>query len=186
MNTEQLTAMGLTPAQAAEVVTLISAEYVPKAQLVQQAELLSTQNGEVEGLRAALEQLQAESAGMEDRHTQELTRLRVNAAVEKALLASHARNPDTVRPLLQQEALVLQPDGTVSGLEEQIAALAAAPNTQFLFEPPSAARQPITGFVPAQKRDGPLARAITPESLRTMSPAEIADNWAAVEELLGG
>ncbi len=79
---------------------------------------------EVTQLRAALTSLQAQ-------YQQDLSAAKLDSAVDAALLAARAKNPKAARALLNFQTLRLE-NGTVQGLEEQIALLRQ--NEPYLFE----------------------------------------------------
>lgn len=142
MTKEQLIALGLTDEQAADVATASATElagFKPKADY-DTAEAarasLQTQFANVETLLKGLvkdakgstleEQITAFQQGIEADKTTAATQLealRFDHALEKALTASGARNVQAVCALLKQDNIKLNPDGSVTGLEEQVKTL---------------------------------------------------------------
>lgn len=167
MTKESLMAMGLSEEQAKQVLAGLDGSYVPKSRFDEQAEELKAakgavreRDGQLESLRkssgdnAALQQqiadLQKANADQQAAHAGELRQLKLDNAVDRALAQAHAINPATVKPLLAAFLEKAEPeaDGMVRGLADEIAKLAKAEGTGFLFrtEP---ATPTISGAAPA-------------------------------------
>ncbi len=91
--------------------------------------------GSVDDLKSQIAALQADNRAREKAHAAELRRVRVEADVEAALTEAKARNHKAVRALLDLEKAELSEDGKVKGLREQIAVLAKAEDSRFMFQP---------------------------------------------------
>ena len=74
-----------------------------------QLEELKKTSGTNEELKAQIEKLQS------DNHE-----IKINAAVEKALLEAKAKNTKAVKALLQLDGVEFEADGSIKGLSEQI------------------------------------------------------------------
>lgn len=68
------------------------------------------------------------------KHTKELNELKINAAVEKALANYKAKTPRAVKAMLDMEKIKLDKDGNITGIEEQVKAIAEADDTKYLFD----------------------------------------------------
>lgn len=99
-----------------------------------QLETLKATVGDNEALTKQIADLQAENATAKEAHETEMTRLKVDFAVEKALAGANAKNVKAVKALLDLEDAKLDKEGNVKGLQEQIDKLTAADDTKFLFE----------------------------------------------------
>lgn len=124
-----------------------------------QLETLKATAGDNEALTKQIADLQAENATAKETHETEMTRLKVDFAVEKALAGANAKNVKAVRALLDLEDAKLDKEGNVKGLREQIDKLTAADDTKFLFEvpEPNQGQQKFKGFqpgTPAENKPG--------------------------------
>lgn len=102
--------------------------------------------------KAELEQklaaLQKENEALRAAHAEELAALQKSSAIDLALAAAGARNRRAVRALLEEGAITAAPDGTLTGLDEQLAALRSS--DPYLFCGPGEA---VTSFVPGESAD---------------------------------
>jgi len=126
-----------------------------------QLENLKATAGDNEALTKQIADLQAENATAKEAHESEMTRLKVDFAVEKALAGANAKNVKAVKALLDLEDAKLDKEGNVKGLQEQIDKLTAADDTKFLFEVPEQnqgqGQQTFKGFqpgTPAENKPG--------------------------------
>ena len=166
LNTESLLALGLTDAQAAQVMESLNGAFVPKARFNEintqlsaakaslkerdgQLEALRKSSGDAEDLRRQITQLQADNAAEQKQHAAQLRAWRLDNAVDTALREAGAINPATVRPLLEPflAKAQLAEDGSVPGLAEEIGRLAKDAGSGFLFRP--AAGPAVSGTAPA-------------------------------------
>lgn len=115
-----------------------------------QLETLKATAGDNETLAKQIADLQAENATAKESHEAEMTKLKVDFAVEKALAGANAKNVKAVKALLDLEDAKLDKEGNVKGLQEQIDKLLNAEDTKFLFEAPeqSQGQQTFKGFQP--------------------------------------
>lgn len=174
--------MGLTNELAAKVMESLDGSFVTKDRFNEvntenkvlkaavndrdiQLETLKTSGGDVEALRKQITDLQAENAAKDESHAAEMSRFKLDAAVDKALLAAKAKNPLTVKPLLKLDDAVIQDDGTVKGLAEQLKSIQEAEDTRFLFQEATHAQNQFKGFVPGEKKDGSQMNKPTTTSL---------------------
>lgn len=122
-----------------------------------QLETLKATAGDNEALTKQIADLQAENATAKEAHESEMTRLKVDFAVEKALAGANAKNVKAVKALLDLEDAKLDKEGNVKGLQEQIDKLTASDDTKFLFEVPEQGQQTFKGFqpgTPAENKPG--------------------------------
>ena len=112
-----------------------------------QLETLKASAGDNEALTKQIADLQAENTKAKETHESEMTQLKVDFAVEKALTGANAKNIKAVKALLDLTDAKLDKDGNVKGLQEQIDKLVADESTKFLFD---AVQQQTTfkGFQP--------------------------------------
>lgn len=99
-----------------------------------QLETLKTTAGNNEALTKQIADLQAENTKTKEAHESEMTQLKVEFAVEKALTGANAKNVKAVKALLDLTDAKLDKEGNVKGLQEQIDKLVADESTKFLFD----------------------------------------------------
>lgn len=98
-----------------------------------QLETLKNSTGDVEAMKKQIADLQTENKTKDEAHAAEIKRLKIDAAVETALIAAKAKNTTAAKALLKDlDKAELADDGTVRGLSEQIAALQESDD--YLFE----------------------------------------------------
>ncbi len=104
-----------------------------KTTLEGQLETLKNSTGTVEAMKQQIAELQTANKTAADEHAAEIRKIKINAAVDAALLSAKAKNSVAVRALLKDlDKADLQDDGTIKGLSEQIASLQKS--DAYLFE----------------------------------------------------
>ena len=87
----------------------------------------------METLKKQIADLQTENKTKDEAHAAEIKQLKINSAVEAALISAKAKNVTAVKALLKDlDKAELADDGTVKGLSDQIAALQKSDD--YLFE----------------------------------------------------
>lgn len=122
-----------------------------------QLETLKASAGDNEVLQKQIADLQADNAKAKETHESEITQLKVDFAVEKALTGAKAKNIKAVKALLDLEDAKLDKEGNVKGLSEQIEKLTTADDTKFLFDTSQQMQPTFKGFQPgisAQQKPG--------------------------------
>lgn len=119
-----------------------------------QLKTLQDSTGDAAALKEQITQLQAANAAQAKTYAEEIKQLKINNAVETALVGAKAKNVKAVMALLNLDKAELAEDGTVKGLAEQIKALAENPDTNFLFESSSNKGGSFKGLNPAEGKDG--------------------------------
>lgn len=122
-----------------------------------QLETLKASAGDNEVLQKQIADLQADNAKTKETHESEITQLKVDFAVEKALTGAKAKNIKAVKALLDLEDAKLDKEGNVKGLSEQIEKLTTADDTRFLFDTSQTQQPTFKGFQPgisAQQKPG--------------------------------
>lgn len=115
-----------------------------------QLEDLKKNTGDAEALKAEIQKIQDENKNKETEYTNNIKKLKVDNAVELALIGAKAKNTKAVKALLNLENLEIGEDGKVKGLEDQIKNLTKDEGTAFLFEVESETETP-KGTDPAGK-----------------------------------
>ena len=119
-----------------------------------QLEELKKATGMADELPAQIAALQEQNRKDKQAHEAEVARIRLDAAVDKALTESGARNNIAVKALLAaflRDAKVGE-DGSVKGLAAEIETLAKGESTSFLFDNTKGAV--IKGMKPGEAGDG--------------------------------
>jgi len=120
-------------------------------------------------LQKQIEALQADNKAKDEAHAKELTQLKIDAAVDKALTDGGAKNVKAVKALLDLADAKLSEDGTVKGLAEQIQKLQSGEDSKFLFaEKQNQNQQQFTGFQPG-------ASTTVPDSKQAGYEARLAE-----------
>ena len=103
------------------------------AEVLKQLGALQKDTGDVQSLKDQIQKLQDDAKESEKTHAAELQTLKINNAVDTALVGAKALNTKAVKALLNLENAELDEDGSVKGLADQIKALQAAEDSKFLF-----------------------------------------------------
>ena len=112
-----------------------------------QFETLKNSSGDVEAMKEQIATLQAENKSKDEAHAAEIKQMKINSTLESALIGSKAKNLTAVKALIKDlDKAELQDDGSIKGLEEQIAALKKSDS--YLFEEATAAKPNFKGFQP--------------------------------------
>ena len=165
MKKEDLIKLGLTEELAQKVADAF-AEYlkgfIPKSRFDEvneakkklEQDLEALKKIDAEGLQAEIERLQKENEATKEKYEAELKQIRINNAVERALIASKAKNIKAVKALLDLENVELDEDGNIKGLDKQIKKLQESEDSSFLFDIQSSNKQQLKGFKPGESSDG--------------------------------
>lgn len=96
---------------------------------------LKASAGDAEKLKQQIDELQKSNKAKDAEHAAAIQALKLDNAVNTALIAAKAKNLKAVKALLDLSKAELDADGvTVKGLAEQIKALQAADDSKFLFD----------------------------------------------------
>lgn len=176
MKRQELEELGLTKEQIDKVIKIngldienakkvissdydgIKAEYESLKEQVKerdkQIENLKSSVGDNEELKKQIESLQEQNKASEKEHIKAITNLKIEQAVEKALINAKARNTKAAKALLDLKDAKLDENGLVVGLKEKIDALMKAEDSKFLFE--SNGQSSLKGVKPSEKSDDNL------------------------------
>ena len=118
-----------------------------------QLETLKNSSGDVEAMKQQIAALQADNKAKDKAHAAEIKQMKINSAVDTLLLNSKAKNTIAVKALLKDlDRAELLEDGSIKGLEEQIAALKKS--DAYLFEDKQGQKQTFKGFQPGNSKGG--------------------------------
>ena len=136
---------GMTDALAAAVLNLAKGDtegMIPKARLdevINERDNARKEHADVlkelgaADLRDKIKSLEDAAKESQKQHDAEIHTLKVDNAVNSALLGSGARNVKAAKALLNLDKAELAEDGTVKGLADQIKTLQTAEDSKFLF-----------------------------------------------------
>ncbi len=133
-----------------------------------QLEELKKSAGDNEALKAQIAELQEKNTADAAAHAEEIGRLKLEAAVDAALMNAGARNTKAVRALIDMTKVRLCKDGSAEGMDEQLSALKKGEDTEFLFEHKTAGYK---GMKPREKSLD-VGTDMSLKELRAMSAKE--------------
>lgn len=111
--------------------------------LTKQLEDVKKAAGDNAELKKQIEDMQNTNKAKAKEYEESIAKLKLDNAVDIALLGAGAKNSKAVKALLNLEKAVIGDDGKVVGLDEQLKALMKAEDSSFLFD-----KQKITGITP--------------------------------------
>lgn len=139
------------------------------ADVLKQLGALQKETGDVQSLKDKIKELEDGAKEAEKNHAVELHNLKVNNAVETALLNAKALNVTAVKALLKLEGAELDTDGSVKGLADQIKTLQTAEDSKFLF---GSSAPNMKGAKIGESGNEDADKGMTIEKFRKMSPVE--------------
>lgn len=116
-----------------------------------QLEELKNSSGDNETLKKQLEEQQKLNAEQVKAHEAEISKLKLDNAVETALTAAGAKNNKALRALLDHEKIKLDDSGKLEGLEEQLKAVRKS--DPYLFAEKEQEVPSFKGFQPGASGD---------------------------------
>lgn len=140
----------------------------------EQLTALQASTGNAETLKAEITRLQTENKAAAEAHAAEIKKIKVDSAVETALVGAKAKNVKAVKALLDLSNPELAEDGTVKGLAEQIQKLTTSTETGFLFDTESG-KPAFRGLKPGEGSNDPAPGTKQPKD---MSYDELCDYLA--------
>lgn len=183
MKKDELKNLGLTDEQV-EAVLAGYKDFIPKSRFDEVNEarknaesLVAERDKQIEGLKVSagstdelkkqIEKMQAENKALVEAKDNEIKKIKINNAVNTALMGAGAKNVKAALALLNMENAELMEDGSVKGLNEQIEALKTAEDSKFLFADP---KPVIKGANPVGGSDNP--KTVTKEQFARMGYKE--------------
>ena len=138
------------------------------ADLLKQLGALQKETGDVQSLKDKIKELEDGAKEAEKTHAAEIQTLKINNAVDTALMNAKALNAKAVKALLNLEKAELDDEGNVKGLADQIKALQTAEDSKFMF---GSSAPNMKGAKVGESSDD-VDKGMTIEKFRKMSPAE--------------
>ena len=137
------------------------------ADVLKQLGALQKESGDVQSLKDKIQELQDNAKESEKTHAAEIQTLKINNAVDTALIGAKALNAKAVKALLNLEGAELAEDGTVKGLSDQITALQKSDAYLFGSSAPT-----MKGAKNGESGNDDGDKGMTIEKFRKMSPTE--------------
>ena len=132
MSTEELKGM-IPKSRLDEVIAERDTAKKDHADVLKQLGILQKETGDVQSLKDKIQELQDNAKEAEKTHAAEIQTLKINNAVDSALVNAKALNAKAVKALLNLENAELDEHGSVKGLADQIKTLQTADDSKFLF-----------------------------------------------------
>ena len=139
------------------------------ADVLKQLGALQKETGDVQSLKDKIQELQDNAKESEKAHNAEIQTLKINNAVDTALMGAKALNVKAVKALLNLEGAEIAEDGTVKGLADQIKNLQSADDSKFLF---GSSAPTMKGAKVGESGNEDGDKGMTIEQFRKMSPVE--------------
>lgn len=198
MKKDELKNLGLTDEQVDAVIAGYK-DFIPKSRFDEVNEarknaesLVAERDKQIEGLKVSagstdelkkqIEKMQAENKALVEAKDNEIKKIKINNAVNTALMGAGAKNVKAALALLNMENTELMEDGSVKGLNEQIEALKTDEDSKFLFADP---KPVIKGANPVGGSNNP--KTVTNEQFARMGYKERVElyntNKALYDEL---
>ncbi len=186
---EQLIAAGVASEAANKIVGAVHAEYAPKFnEIIEENKALKAQlserdkqlteleksTGDNADLKKKIEEIQALNVEKDKYYAAEISKLKLDNAVDMALMQAGAKNLKAVRGVLELEKMQMDKDGNVIGLREALDKVKQSDS--YLFAENNAPE--ISGISPAPSRDELPGFSFDVNSM-SCSEAMIAANRAA-------
>ena len=146
-----------------------------------QIEDLKASAGASDDLKKQIEKLQADNKAAVEAKDAEIKSIKINNAVNTALLSAGAKNITAVMALVDMDKVKLSDKGDISGIDEQIEALKGSDDSKFLFKEDKPSTT-IKGAKPVSGNTGG-AGAITKEQFTKMGYKERVELYNTNKEL---
>jgi hypothetical protein len=137
------------------------------ADVLKQLGALQKESGDVQSLKDKIQELQDNAKEVEKTHAAEMQTLKINNAVDTALIGAKALNTKAVKALLNLEKAELDEDGSVKGLADQIKELQKSDSYLFGSSAPA-----MKGAKIGESGNEDGDKGMTIEKFRKMSPSE--------------
>lgn len=139
------------------------------ADVLKQLGVLQKETGDVQSLKDKIKELEDGAKEAEKTHAAEIQNLKINNAVDTALMNAKALNAKAVKALLNLEKAELDDEGNVKGLADQIKALQTAEDSKFMF---GSSAPSMKGAKVGESGNEDGDKGMTIEKFRKMSPAD--------------
>lgn len=193
MNKEQLIALGLTEEQAEKVLSANTEQlkgFIPKSRFDEvnnakkqlekdiaerdnQLETLKNSTSDIETLKTTIANLQNDNKAAKEQYDAEIAKIKLDNAIETALLNANAVNIKAAKALLDMEKVKLDGE-TLVGVNDQLEALKKAEDSKMLFK--SETKQTLSGATPGAGNVGNPGGEGKPKTLAESIAAALSGN----------
>ncbi len=139
---------------------------------------LQKSDEDVEDLKSQILQLQDEKVDIEQRHQEEMNNLKIENAIEFAIIKAKGKNVKAIRALIDISEISINDNGEIIGIDNQIKVLLEDEESKFLFN--VADEVTLRGVSPAKSAE---TRGITKHDFEKMSYKERVELYNNNEEL---
>lgn len=152
-----------------EVIAERDAAKKDHADVLKQLGALQKETGDVQSLKDKIAELETAAKESDKTHAAEIQTMKINNAVDSALIGAKALNVKAVKALLKLEGAELDAEGNVKGLADQIKALQDADDSKFMF---GSTAPNMKGAKVGESGNEDGDKGMTIEKFRKMSPAD--------------
>lgn len=143
---------------------------------------LKKNNADNEALQTKVTEYEDQIKTLKADYDAKVRNMTLNSAIEKALTNAKAKHSDLLSSKIDKEKLIVNADGTVTGIDEQLTGLKESYKDLFAEdtspEPVPTFSKPTGGNPPAQ------GMTYTKEQIQGMSTKEINEHWVDVQNSL--
>ena len=193
MNKEQLIALGLTEEQTEKVLSVNTEQlkgFIPKSRFDEvnnakkqlekdmverdnQLETLKNSTSDIETLKTTIANLQNDNKVAKEQYDAEIAKIKLDNAVETALLNANAVNVKAAKALLDMEKVKLDGE-TLVGVNDQLEILKKAEDSKMLFK--TETKQTLSGATPGAGNVGNPGGEGKPKTLAESIAAALSGN----------
>lgn len=193
MNKEQLIALGLTEEQAEKVLSANTEQlkgFIPKSRFDEvnnakkqlekdvaerdnQLETLKNSTSDIETLKTTIANLQNDNRVAKEQYDAEIAKIKLDNAIETALLNANAVNIKAAKALLDMEKVKLDGE-TLVGVNDQLEVLKKAEDSKMLFK--TETKQTLSGATPGTGNAGNPGGEGKPKTLAESIAAALSGN----------
>ncbi len=141
-----------------------------------QLEKLKTTAKDSDSLKEQINALQEENKLKDEKHKAEVSKMKIETAIDFAITQSKGKNATAIKSLLDFEKIKVGEDGKVTGIDEQFKTLIKSNDTSFLFG------MDMKGSGPSNSNNN-TPSGVTKEEFNKMSYKERLEIYNSNEEL---
>lgn len=126
---------------------------------------------DIDDLKSKIKLFEEENKELIEKHSSEIRSLKIDSAIEKALILNNAKNIKMGKALLDLNKIQIDEKGNITGLDEQIKNILKDDSTSFLFDKKEIS---LTGAKPVEYADKEVKISVDPNK---MSYEEFLNNY---------
>lgn len=143
---------------------------------------LKKNNADNEALQNKVTEYENQIKTLKADYDAKVKNMTLNSAIEKALTNAKAKHSDLLLNKIDKEKLIVNADGTVTGIDEQLTGLKESYKDLFAEDTPP---EPVPTFSKPTGGNPPQqGMTYTKEQIQGMSTKEINEHWADVQNSL--